>query len=434
MDLPTYTNIWRIEKRLYKLYDFRLPAPLPITWIAVFTGITVPYVIFLIAIGLPFNHNLVWLYVLPPGVLTWLTTRPVIENKRLPELVTSQLRYVSEPKTWCRMAPFSEKDEIYVTARIWHRYPPKAKPKKTGNKSPVRTRLSRPALSQGASAPAGVLELNDLVLETSEFETPQSAIAQSDAVQLAPPRPEAPPLALPPAAKTRPAGKTRPVKNRLPAVKRPTIRRPTLSRPPVSPPVEPEADLASPATTATQAQPAPAQAIPAPAASAPGAGTGPAQHVDAAQVPVHERSGPPRAPRRAPARPQSASQPPRGQVWPSAQQTQPESTFTWSPWPQGARQNPDPSAATDAGTAKRPAWMVAPQAETPDPLALELSHDTALELSHDVDPGGQVLPDLSPGSASWPSAEGRPNGAIPPSARAWPIPGGGCLPRGRRLP
>jgi len=28
VDLPTYTNIWRIEKRLYKLYDFRLPAPL----------------------------------------------------------------------------------------------------------------------------------------------------------------------------------------------------------------------------------------------------------------------------------------------------------------------------------------------------------------------------------------------------------------------
>ena len=48
MDLPTYTNIWRIEKRLYKLYDFRLPAPLPITWIAVFAGITVPYVVFLV--------------------------------------------------------------------------------------------------------------------------------------------------------------------------------------------------------------------------------------------------------------------------------------------------------------------------------------------------------------------------------------------------
>ena len=135
MDLPTYTNIWRIEKRLYKLYDFRLPAPLPITWIAVFTGITVPYVVFLIAIGLPFNHNLVWLYVLPPGVLTWLTTRPVIESKRLPELVSSQLRYIAEPRTWCRMAPFAEKDDIFVSARVWHKHPPKARPKKA-RKSP----------------------------------------------------------------------------------------------------------------------------------------------------------------------------------------------------------------------------------------------------------------------------------------------------------
>ena len=98
MDLPTYTNIWRIEKRLYKLYDFRLPMPLPINWIAVFAGITVPYIVLLIAIGLPFNHTLVWLYVLPPGLLTWLTTRPVIENKRLPELVESQVRYLTEPR------------------------------------------------------------------------------------------------------------------------------------------------------------------------------------------------------------------------------------------------------------------------------------------------------------------------------------------------
>jgi len=44
VDLPAYTNIWRIEKRLYKLHDFRLPAPLPVIWIGVFTGITVPYV------------------------------------------------------------------------------------------------------------------------------------------------------------------------------------------------------------------------------------------------------------------------------------------------------------------------------------------------------------------------------------------------------
>jgi MinD-like ATPase involved in chromosome partitioning or flagellar assembly len=141
VDLPTYTNIWRIEKRLYKLYDFRLPAPLPITWIGVFVGITVPYVVFLIAIGLPFNHTLVWLYVLPPGVLTWLTTRPVIEGKRLPELVTSQVRYMTEPRAWCRMTPFAEKDEIMVSARVWHAYPAKVRPKK----APARARPDAPA-------------------------------------------------------------------------------------------------------------------------------------------------------------------------------------------------------------------------------------------------------------------------------------------------
>ena len=154
MDLPTYTNIWRIEKRLYKLYDFRLPAPLPITWIGVFVGITVPYVIFLIAVGLPFNHNLVWLYVLPPGVLTWLTTRPVIESKRLPELVSSQLRYVAEPRTWCRMAPFAEKDEIMVSARVWHRHPPNARPK-TAKKMAAEAASSAPALQLTAEAGAG---------------------------------------------------------------------------------------------------------------------------------------------------------------------------------------------------------------------------------------------------------------------------------------
>jgi MinD-like ATPase involved in chromosome partitioning or flagellar assembly len=131
VDLPTYTNIWRIEKRLYKLYDFRLPAPLPITWIAVFAGITVPYIVFLVAIGLPFNHNVVWLYILPPGVLTWLTTRPVIESKRLPELVGSQLRYLAEPRTWCRMAPFAEKDGIFLTVRVWHRDPREERPERT---------------------------------------------------------------------------------------------------------------------------------------------------------------------------------------------------------------------------------------------------------------------------------------------------------------
>ena len=119
MELPTYTSIWRIEKRLYKLYDFRLPMPLPVGQIAVFTAVTVPYVVLLTLFGLPFNHNLFWLYVLPPGLLTWLATRPVLESKRLPELLISQMRYLGEPSTWCRMAPLAEKDQVVVVGRVW---------------------------------------------------------------------------------------------------------------------------------------------------------------------------------------------------------------------------------------------------------------------------------------------------------------------------
>lgn len=124
MDLPTYTNIWRIEKRLYKLYDFRLPMPLPVGQIAVFTAIAIPYVIVLTVLGLPFSHTSFWLYVLPPGVLAWLATRPVLESKRLPELIVSQLRYLGEPRTWCRLAPLAEKDEIIVVGRVWRRDEP----------------------------------------------------------------------------------------------------------------------------------------------------------------------------------------------------------------------------------------------------------------------------------------------------------------------
>jgi MinD-like ATPase involved in chromosome partitioning or flagellar assembly len=164
VDLPTYTNIWRIEKRLYKLYDLRLPMPLPLGQIAAFAGITVPYVLFLTLIGVTFNHNLFWLYVLPPWALTWLATRPVLENKRLPELLISQVRYIGEPRVWCRMSAPDEKDEITVTGRVWHaRRQPAAQPAiaTAGEIAPARTLVplrvqARPAqpLAQPQWAPA----------------------------------------------------------------------------------------------------------------------------------------------------------------------------------------------------------------------------------------------------------------------------------------
>ncbi|NUR84747.1 MAG: conjugal transfer protein, partial [Nonomuraea sp.] len=94
MDLPTYTNIWRIEKRLYKLYDLRLPMPLPIVWIGVFVGVFIPWSLLLLLLHVPVAMPWHVLFLVPPGIVTWLSTRPVIEGKRLTELLESQLRYL----------------------------------------------------------------------------------------------------------------------------------------------------------------------------------------------------------------------------------------------------------------------------------------------------------------------------------------------------
>ncbi|MEV6863278.1 conjugal transfer protein, partial [Streptosporangium subroseum] len=137
MDLPTYTNIWRIEKRLYKLYDLRLPMPLPIVWIGVFVGVLAPWSLLLYLVGLPFGAPWHVVYLVPPGVVTWLSTRPVIESKRLTELLQSQVRYMGEPRTWCRMAPAYEPSEITLTGRVWQAAPQSA--------ALVRARVSRKA-------------------------------------------------------------------------------------------------------------------------------------------------------------------------------------------------------------------------------------------------------------------------------------------------
>ncbi|NUT43666.1 MAG: conjugal transfer protein, partial [Thermoactinospora sp.] len=112
MDLPTYTNIWRIEKRLYKLYDLRLPMPLPIVWIGVFVGVFVPWSLLLILVGVPVAMPWHVLFLVPPGIVTWLSTRPVIEGKRLTELLESQLRYLGQPKAWYRLAPGAEPEAV----------------------------------------------------------------------------------------------------------------------------------------------------------------------------------------------------------------------------------------------------------------------------------------------------------------------------------
>jgi MinD-like ATPase involved in chromosome partitioning or flagellar assembly len=371
VDLPTYTNIWRIEKRLYKLYDFRLPAPLPITWIAVFAGITVPYVVFLVAIGLPFNHDLVWLYVLPPGLLTWLTTRPVIENKRLPELVSSQLRYLAEPKTWCRMAPFAEKDHITLSARVWHRHPSQARTKKAA-KSRGPSRLGETARPGPARPPARV---------PAQPAAPAAARAQVAAPPAPARRARRQPASVPlPAgsAAAQPAAPMMPVPPAMPAM-------PMMPVPPAPP--------AMPVPPATPAMPVPPPAPPVPERAA-------------AQAPV---------PQRATASP-GARKTPSGRPWPG-------------------RAEPDaPVGEPPPPVAARPAWLIPSADRREDSRTLEVSHDPEpgprdlgepQPVSHDP-------PAWPPPTGTFPIPGAVPEAT--PFSEAGPFPEAGAFPEVSDLP
>ncbi|GAA2369727.1 hypothetical protein GCM10010404_25490 [Nonomuraea africana] len=161
MDLPTYTNIWRIEKRLYKLYDLRLPMPLPIVWIGVFVGVLAPWSLLLWLVGISFETPWHVLYLVPPGVVTWLSTRPVIESKRLTELLQSQLRYMGEPRSWCRLTPSGEPESVTFSGRVWRAAPAPVRIKaRAGARRrqavPVvdKAREVRPAVAAAAAAAA----------------------------------------------------------------------------------------------------------------------------------------------------------------------------------------------------------------------------------------------------------------------------------------
>lgn len=158
MDLPTYTNIWRIEKRLYKLYDLRLPMPLPIVWIGVFVGVSAFWWVLLHMVGLPFDAPWHVIYLVPPGIVTWLSTRPVIESKRLTELLQSQARYLSEPKTWCRLAPSGEPDVIDFQAKVWRASTASARVKKPKRAPEPQRATVRPAVAAAAAAATPLVE------------------------------------------------------------------------------------------------------------------------------------------------------------------------------------------------------------------------------------------------------------------------------------
>jgi hypothetical protein len=120
VELRTHTNLWQVEKRLYKVYDIVLPVPVSIRQLAVVFAVGVPWLMFMKIIGVPFSPpfgHLVWLA--PPAIVAWWANKPVAEGKRLIELLGSQVRYLRQPSQFARLTPLRAPALVNVYADIW---------------------------------------------------------------------------------------------------------------------------------------------------------------------------------------------------------------------------------------------------------------------------------------------------------------------------
>ena len=121
LELRTHTSLWRVEKRLYKLYDFTLPVPVSLRQAGTAIAVGVPWFMLMKILGVhfgpPFGH-LLWLA--PPALLTWYASKPVAEGKRLMELLISQFTYIMQSRVFARLRPFKPNLVHEVSVRIWH--------------------------------------------------------------------------------------------------------------------------------------------------------------------------------------------------------------------------------------------------------------------------------------------------------------------------
>src|SRR5690625_7776726 len=98
--------------------------PLPVATFGVAVGVFVLWAVLLSIVNAPFDFGNGWhlvLWVVPPGVITVLATRPVIEGQRLTELLISHARFFTEPRVMTRLAPEYEHGEVRVSQRVMTR-------------------------------------------------------------------------------------------------------------------------------------------------------------------------------------------------------------------------------------------------------------------------------------------------------------------------
>jgi hypothetical protein len=105
MDLPTYTSIFRFERRLYAVYDWELPFPVSLFQLVAFVAALGLTFVVVGLLGVEPSAATAWVFVVPPGLAAWLASQPVADAKRPHAWLLTQGRYLSEPCALNRLRP-----------------------------------------------------------------------------------------------------------------------------------------------------------------------------------------------------------------------------------------------------------------------------------------------------------------------------------------
>ena len=120
LELRTHTRIWQVEKKLYKIYDFTLPMPISLRMAGIAALVFVPWSLLMSQVGVPFGPpfgHVLWIF--PPAIATWLMNRPMIEGRRLFEVLIAQGRfYLTQPPTFSDLVAEKDLDRRFVTSHV----------------------------------------------------------------------------------------------------------------------------------------------------------------------------------------------------------------------------------------------------------------------------------------------------------------------------
>ena len=118
MELPTYTSIYRFERRLYKIFDWELPRPVSLFQAAAFVAALAALWLLGGLVGLSPGRATGWLYVMAPAVAAWAASTPIADAKRPHELIVSRTRYLLQPRRLHRLIDEREPARLTLKAVV----------------------------------------------------------------------------------------------------------------------------------------------------------------------------------------------------------------------------------------------------------------------------------------------------------------------------